>query len=377
MSKLPEHTVNLARLAGLRAAAAAAGLDALAIVPGANLSYLSGLDFHLSERPTLLVVPVAGPPWFVVPALELTKAHGLPFDATFFPWPDETGYTSAFREAIAAAGEIRRLGIEGRRMRWLELEALRQAGLAAEIVGADAVFASLRMRKDEEELGHMRAAVAIAQEAFTRTLPAMRAGVSEREVAAELTLQLLRGGSGHLPFGPIVATGEHGANPHAVPDERPLAPGDLVTIDWGATVAGYASDITRCVHVGGAQMPERLGEVYEVVRAANAAGRAAAGPGTTGDAVDRATRAVIEQAGLGEYFVHRTGHGLGLETHEEPDMKSGDLTQLAAGMTFTVEPGVYIPGLGGCRVEDDVVITEDGAESLTTLTRELVTVGEE
>ena len=179
-----------------------------------------------------------------------------------------------------------------------------------------------------------------------------------------------------MPFSPIVATGEHGANPHAVPEDRPLQAGDLVTVDWGATVAGYASDITRCLHVAGAPLHPDLAEAHRIVHAANAAGRAAARPGATGDAVDRATRAVIEDAGLGEYFIHRTGHGLGLETHEEPDMKAGESIPLAPGMTFTVEPGVYIPGLGGCRIEDDVVITADGAESLTTLPREAASVGE-
>ncbi len=365
------------RLTRLRAAAAEAALDAVVIVPGPNLAYLTGLNFHLSERPTMLLIPTSetARPWFLVPALEATKADGLPFTAERFDWSDDDGPEEALQRAVAASQGVARLGVEGRRIRWLELDALKRAGLRAEIHGADAVFAALRMRKGADEIAHMRAAVAIAETAFQTMLGTIRAGMTEREVAAELMLQLLRGGTEGMPFSPIVATGEHGANPHAVPEDRPLQPGDLVTVDWGAIVAGYASDITRCLHVAGAPLHPDLAKAHQVVLAANTAGRQTARPGTTGDAVDRAARAVIADAGLGAYFIHRTGHGLGLETHEEPDMKAGETIPLAEGMTFTVEPGVYVPGLGGCRIEDDMVITASGAESLTTLPREPAVVG--
>ena len=368
--------MHTTRLDTLRAAVETSGLDAIAIVPGPNFAYLTGLHFHLSERLTLLVVPAAGMPHFVVPALEQTKAEGMPFEVALHPWSDDDGPAVALGEAAAALGLSGiRLGVEGRRIRFLELDRLANSGHAPVPADADAVFASLRMSKGAEELAAMRHAVAIAEGAFEAIMPLFRAGVTEREIASALVVELLKGGSGSLPFMPIVATGLSGANPHASPGETRLAAGDVVTIDWGATHEGYASDITRCVAIAGAEPHPELIRAYEAVRAANAAGRAAARPGATGQDVDRATRAVIEAAGLGEFFIHRTGHGLGLETHEEPDMKEGSLIPLEPGMTFTVEPGVYIPGLGGMRVEDDMVITEEGAETLTTMSRDLLTLG--
>ena len=241
---------------------------------------------------------------------------------------------------------------------------------------ADAVFAAQRMRKDKDELAAMREAVGIAERALLALAPRVQPGVRERELAAELVLELLRKGSGtELPFQPIVATGPQGALPHAVPGESPLEAGHLLIIDWGASTRGYFSDITRTFAVVSADVPEQLHAAYEAVREANAAGRAAARPGVAAEEVDRAARAAITDAGFGEYFIHRTGHGLGLECHEEPDIKEGSSVNLEPGMTFTVEPGVYLPGLGGVRIEDDVVITTDGCESLTTLDRELTVLG--
>lgn len=363
-----------ARLNALRSAARETRLDAIAVVPGPNLEYLTGLHFHLSERITVLFVPVDGELHFVVPALEGTKAEGMPHDTQLHPWTDDDGPAEALgdaTEALSLGGA--RLGVEGRRIRFLELDALAQTRHAPTAIDADPVFASLRMRKGAAELTAMRHAVEIAESAFRAILPMIRVGVSEREIASALFVEVMKGGSGAPPFMPIVAAGVNGSNPHAAPGDSRFAAGDIITIDWGATHHGYASDITRCVAVPGAAPDGRLLSAYTAVRDANAAGRAAARPGATGQDVDRVARAVIREAGLGEYFIHRTGHGLGLETHEEPEMKEGSLMPLEPGMTFTVEPGVYIPGLGGCRVEDDVVITEDGSESLTTLSRELVT----
>ena len=364
------------RLAQLREAIGAAGLDAIAVVPGPNLVYLTGLHFHLSERATILFVPRHGRCAFVVPALEETKALSLPFDAALFPWPDVDGPATGIA-AAAASLELggKKLGIEGRRIRFLELDLLAGSGHAPAALNGDAVFATLRMAKDDDELDAMRQAVGVAEAAFAATLEFIRPGVTEKEVAAELMVQTLNAGSGELPFQPIIASGPNGANPHAGAGTRMLAAGDVVTIDWGATVDGYASDLTRCVVIAGGEPDTRLTAAYAAVRAANEAGRAAARPGGTGQDVDRAARQAIVDAGLGEYFIHRTGHGLGLETHEEPDMNEGSLVPLAPGMTFTVEPGVYIPGIGGVRIEDDVVITADGSETLTTLSRELLVVG--
>jgi Xaa-Pro dipeptidase len=363
------------RLTRLAAAAGRAGLDALAVMPGPNLVYLTGLAFHLSERPVLLFVPAdpARTPALVVPGFESGKVtqSGLAIQA--FGYDDVEGPADATAAALASLGLAGiRLGVEARRIRFLELDLMSRSRQAVQAEAADTVFAGLRMTKDAGELDCMRRAVAFAEKGAAATLGMIRAGVTEREIAAELTLQTIRAGSdAELPFAPIVASGPNGANPHAVPTQRAVQPGDLITLDWGAACEGYFADITRTYALDGAPVADGLLTAYEAVRAANAAGRAAARPGATGQDVDRAARQVIEAAGLGAYFTHRTGHGLGLEGHEEPDMKEGSLVPLAPGMTFTVEPGAYIPGLGGVRIEDDVVVTETGSESLTGMAREL------
>ena len=360
----------------LRHAAGEAGLDAIAVVPGPNLFYLTGLSFHLSERPVVAFLPVDGQPAMIVPRLELTKAGAASGEWSVHSYDDREGPERAFRAALAEldlAGAW--LGVEGRRIRFLELDLMARTEMGPRVFDAAEVFSELRMRKDPGELGHMREAVAVAETAIAAALPRLRAGLTEKEFASELTAQLLLSGSEPgLPFTPIVASGTNGANPHGFPTDKEIAPGDVVTVDWGASHGHYFSDMTRNYVVAGARPHPDLVRAHEVVRLANKAGRAAARPGASGQDVDRAARAVIEDAGLGQYFVHRTGHGLGLEGHEEPNMNEGERTPLAPGMTFTVEPGVYVPGIGGVRIEDDLVVTADGAESLTTLPRDLKTV---
>lgn len=380
------------RLDRLRAVAADADLDAVAVIPGPNLRYFTGLSFHLSERPVVLIVPAAGAPRLIAPGFEAGKAAGLGFDVALHTYDDVEGPAAAFTAALAALRQATRprkgapkdaptgervwLGVEGRRMRFLELDLMARSGHGPRVFDADEVFAELRMRKDAAEIAAMRRAAEIAEAAYTATLPVVRAGVTERAIAHELFVQLLRAGSDiEVPFTPIVAGGPNGANPHATPTDRALEPGDLVTIDWGAASGGYFSDITRTVAVAGAPVHPELLRAYETVELAARVARETVRPGATGQDVDRAAREVIDDAGLGERFTHRTGHGLGLEGHEEPYMREGSHVALEAGMTFTVEPGVYIPGLGGVRIEDDVVVTAGGGESLTTLPRDLVTVG--
>jgi len=205
-------------------------------------------------------------------------------------------------------------------------------------------------------------------------LPAIKIGMTEKELASELTVQLLRNGAeSKLPFAPIVCAGPNSANPHAVPSERRLQAGDLLIIDWGATFDNYLSDLTRTFAIGEAS-PE-YARIAQVVAEANQAGRDAATPGVPASLVDSAARQVIEKAGYGSYFIHRTGHGLGMEEHEEPYIRSDNTQLLLPGMTFTVEPGIYLPERGGVRIEDNVVITESGSESLSNFPRELKVVG--
>lgn len=347
------------------------GLDCLALVPGANLLYLSGLSFHLSERPIVALFPVDGPPAIVLPALEAPKLQhaACPFQA--YPYTDEEGPTRAFQQACAALelADVR-IGVEELRMRVMEARLLERYAPGCSLVPADAVMAALRVCKDADEVGRIRRAVAVVEGALRAVLAQIRVGMTEREVAGLLMVEVLRGGGEGVPFEPIVVAGPNAASPHAVPTDRPLRPGETVIIDCGAVVGGYVSDITRTVALGG--LPEEMVRVYEVVRQANEAGRAAVRPGRAAQEVDRAARAVVARAGYGDRFLHRTGHGLGLEVHEPPYIVEGNREPLRPGMVFTVEPGIYLPGRGGVRIEDDVLVTPEGAETLTTFPRELL-----
>jgi Xaa-Pro dipeptidase len=365
-------TKYAARQARLAAQITSSGLNALALNPGPSLTYLTGLHFHLMERPVTAIFTPNLPPVLVLPELENAKVRGLSFDAQIFPYgEDPDGWQAVFRQAaLAARIQDRRVGVEPGRLRLLELRYLENAAPGAEFIPAEDSLAALRMRKDEDEIAAMRQAAVIAQQALQASLPLIAPGISERQIASELVSQLLHAGSEpQMPFFPIVSAGPNSANPHATPSDRPLAPGDLLVIDWGASYQGYVSDITRTFAIG--PVEAEFEQIAGLVLQANAAGRQAAGPGVTAEAVDQAARQVIEQAGYGDYFIHRTGHGLGMEGHEPPYIRAGNSLPLDLGMTFTIEPGIYLPERGGVRIEDDMVITADGAESLTDLPRQL------
>lgn len=375
MSDSAIESIYIRRQSRLAAAMEKAGIEAVAVNAGPTLFYLTGLQFHLSERPVVGIFTPRGSVTMVLPDLEGGKLAGLPYPVRSFPYGDDpAGWESAFREAaLAARITAARLGVEPRRLRVLELRFLESAAPGAEFLSAESLIAALRMRKDAAEIAAMRQAVAIAERTLTGALPLIRSGLSERDLAREITAQLLRHGCDpELPFQPIVASGPNSANPHAAPSDRLLEEGDLLILDWGANNGGYFSDLTRTFVIGWAD-PE-LERIAGVVSQANEAGRAAVRPGVAASAVDRAARQVIEDAGYGEYFIHRTGHGLGLEVHEEPYIYAGNPMTLEPGMTFTIEPGIYLPGRGGVRVEDNVVVTDEGAETLSTLDRTLLTI---
>ena len=220
----------------------------------------------------------------------------------------------------------------------------------------------------------MRQAVKAAQAALEAVIPLIKIGMTEKDLAAELVVQMLwHGAQSEMPFAPIVSSGPNSANPHATPSDRSLGAGDLLVVDWGAAVDGYISDLTRTFAVG--KVDEEYRKIHQIVLDANAAGRAVAMPGVPCANVDIAARTVIEKAGYGQYFTHRTGHGIGMEPHEDPYLRSGNMQLLAPGMTFTVEPGIYLPGRNGVRIEDNMVITKNGAECLSNMPRELRLVG--
>jgi Xaa-Pro dipeptidase len=331
---------------------------------------------HLSERPTVALIPAEGPLFLVLPELEAPGVQArLSVDARLLTYRDEEGHEHVFFEASEELGlDGEPIGVEYLAMRLLEMRRIEQAFPGSRLTAVEPWLPELRMAKDEAEIASMRRAVEIAERAMQRILDngAVRPGRTELEVAADLQIAMLREGGQGEAFPPIVVAGPNSASPHVSPSQRPLAEGDLVIVDWGTTYEGYRSDITR-TFVLGAPTPEMV-QIHDAVLAANQSGRLAVRPRTPAQEVDRAARRAITLAGYGEYFIHRTGHGLGLETHEPPYMVEGNLDLLKPGMTFTVEPGIYLPGVGGVRIEDDVVVTEDGSETLTSLPRELLSL---
>lgn len=348
-------------------------LSGVVLNPGPSLVYLTGLHFHLMERPVILVLSQDGSSVMVLPELEKGKLQADKTNIHAFTYSDDPAtWEASFKRAANNFDlESGQIGVEPTRLRYLEMSYLQQAFPSLDVVDASAVLADLRMIKDEQEIASMRQAAQIAQEALRMTLSKIKAGMSEKQIANELIINLLRAGSDPmLPFSPIVAMGENSANPHALPSNRTLREGDLLLIDWGAGYEGYFSDITRTFTIG--EVDPECVKIGKIVHKANQAGREAGKPGMEAGTVDRAARSVIARAGYASAFIHRTGHGLGMQAHEPPYIFDKNDIILAPGMTFTVEPGIYLEGKGGVRIEDDVVVTEKGLDSLTDLPRDVL-----
>ena len=352
-------------------------LDGMAFNPGPTMTYLTGLHFHLMERPTLLIITQMGMVAMVLPMLEKGKLSSESEVFRAFTYGDDPStWTTAFDHACEWLNfQQGKVGIAPNRFRFMEMKFLEAAMPGIELLDASQVIEGLRMVKDVDEINKMKNAVQIAQQALLATLKHVRAGMTEKTIANELIIQLLRAGSNpDMPFSPIVAIGENSANPHAVPTDRPLRSGDLLLIDWGAGYEDYFSDITRTFTFGA--VDKELLHIGEIVMEANQAGKDAGKPGLDVGTVDRAARSIITDAGYSHAFFHRTGHGLGMEAHEPPYIFAENDMLLTPGMTFTIEPGIYLPGKGGVRIEDDVVVTTTGIESLTDLPREVCSIEE-
>jgi Xaa-Pro dipeptidase len=351
---------------------ASSNLDAIVLNPSPTLVYLTGLHFHLMERPTVLIYKPGDQPILIIPELEAGKLGEISIPLTVFTFGDDPAewqkvFDLAFEKFLSTHLLI---GVEPTRLRFLEMEYLQKAAPNLEFIPAEEIIGGLRLQKDQNEIACMREAVRIAQQALTATLPLLRPGTSEQEIASELIIQLYKAGSSaELPFAPIVASGPNSANPHAVPTSRKLKRGDLVVIDWGAGYDDLFSDLTRTFGIG--ELAPELTAIYAAVKSANAAGRAAGKPGLKAGQVDSAARSAIEHAGFGKFFTHRTGHGLGMEAHEGPYIFGGNPLLLKEDMVYTVEPGIYLPGKGGVRIEDNMVVTASGSESLSDFPREL------
>jgi Xaa-Pro dipeptidase len=370
MSLAPE--VIGRRLSALRQAMAIAGLDAVAIVPGANFQYLTGGRFMAMERPTILIVPLAGECRLVLPAFEELTWSKLGFAARVHAWTDNQGYDGACKAATGGL-KVARLGVEGQKMRVFEEFALTRHLPGVTVVDAHQAISGIRLRKDKTEIEALRRAITVSEAALEATLKSVRVGVTEREIESTLLSNLFAAGAEALAFSPIVVGGAQAAEAHGHAGGYRLRRGDTLLFDFGATANGYNADITRTFFVGEPEPDARA--LYETVYEANRLGRETAKPGLTAGALDDAVLKFLEASPFVEGNLIKTGHGLGLDVHEAPQVMRGNETPLEPGMVITIEPGLYLPGRRGVRIEDDVVVTEAGVESLTRFSRELRVIG--
>ncbi len=349
--------------------------DLCVINPGSTLLYLTGHRFSAHERLFLLLVPREGEPVAVVPALEEDNwHHAVPSVTDIHLWDDADGPLAAAKAAFGHFAAAKEVGVESLGCRFLEYSHIVRQLPNASISSADAVVDSLRLIKSGEEAAKMRRAAEIAESALEAVIATVKVGSREAEIASLLASKLLEGGGEGISFPIIALSGPKSALPHGIPDDREVASGELLLLDFGTSFGGYHSDITRTFVVG-AEPSDAVREMYEAVRDANARGRAAAKPGLTSHDIHTLCQVELESDKWSEFSTHRTGHGLGLEVHEPPSIMRGDQTVLRPGMTFTVEPGLYKDGFGGVRIEDDLWITNSGAESLTSSPRDLRILG--
>lgn len=359
------------RLAAAQRATAAAGLDALLLTPGSDLRYLTGYDAHVGERLTCLVLPAEGEPTLIVPVLERPAAEASPAPATGLRIVDHTDGTDPYPLVrTALPGPVTAVGLADRM--WAEQVLALRATLpdAAQRLAGE-VLRELRIRKSPAEVAALAEAGAAIDAVHDRMGEWLRPGRTETEVATDIAAAIRAAGHVTVDF-VIVAAGPNGASPHHGTSDRPIGAGEPVVVDIGGTMpSGYRSDCTR-TYVAGGPAPTDFAAYYAVLHEAQRAAVEAVRPGTTAEAVDAVARDLIAGAGYGEAFLHRTGHGIGLDGHEEPYVVAGNSRPLEAGMAFSIEPGIYLAGRHGARIEDIVVCTTDGVQRLNTTPTELI-----
>ena len=370
MTHDPELTASLPeRLTAARARVAAAGLDALLVTPGPDLRYLTGYDAIALERLTCLVVPADGDPSIVVPTLERPAALASPVGSlglAVHAWDETDDPYRLVARLLPNAGAV---ALDDH-MWASKVLALRDAMPATDQRAGGQVLRELRMRKSPAEVAALRAAGAAIDAVHAQVPQWLKPGRTEAEVGRDIADAIVATGHATVDF-TIVAAGPDGASPHHELSDRVIRAGEPVVVDIGGTMpSGYCSDSTRTYAVGdpGADFLA----LYQVLQAAQEAGCDWVRPGVSAASVDAAARDVIDAAGYGDLFVHRTGHGIGLETHEDPYVVAGNDTPLEPGMAFSIEPGIYVEGRHGARIEDIVVVTDDGVERLNLSPRELV-----
>ncbi len=361
------------RMDGARSGLRGSGFDALLVTPGADLRYLTGYDALPLERLTCLVLPAIGEPHLVVPALEVPAAQASPVSGLgvqITPWQETEDPVALVSSLLGGNTATRAITVALDDHMWAEkVLKLRVAMPHAHQVAAGPLLQQLRMRKSTAEIQELRNAAAAIDRVHARMAEWLRVGRTEREVGRDIADAIISEGHARVDF-VIVASGPNGASPHAEVSDRVIEAGDPVVVDIGGTTeAGYCSDETRTYALG--DPPTEFSDYFAVLLSAQLAACEHARPGVTAESVDAVGRDLITAAGYGEAFMHRTGHGIGLETHEEPYIVAGNSTVLEPGMAFSIEPGIYLPARHGARIEDIVTITEEGCERLNLRPRDL------
>ncbi|MDT8326606.1 MAG: Xaa-Pro peptidase family protein [Roseovarius sp.] len=360
------------RLADYAAVAHRLGVDAIALVPGPNFTRALGHSFASHERPFLVVIKADGQAAALVPNLELGSWGLLGFDGALFDWRDQTGYDAEFA-ALLAHLAIGSLAVEGQVMRVFVHHALIRAQPDLRIIDGEREISALRMLKSAEDIAAMQAAIAISERALARTLATIGPGQSEQQIEQTLVQMLFAEGADDLAFAPIVAASDASALPHAkARPDYPVKPGDAILLDFGARKDGFAADITRTFFLGHASDEARA--VYDTVLRANLAGLEVTRAGVTAHEIDDVVTGVLEASPFAARIRTKTGHGLGREVHEAPYIMRGNAMPLPAGTVYTNEPGLYEIGNFGVRIEDVVLVTQDGHRCLTQFPKELTVI---
>lgn len=363
----PDSTVYTNRVQRAQEVLRDEGIHALLLGPSADLTWLTGVDAHLSERLNLLIVPRDGDLRMVVPGLEAPLVASVNSDVQLVTWADQDAPAALAAEAIGAASGAK-LAV-GNQL-WSAFLLRLQAEIPdATWVEGTPVLRGLRMIKDQYEIDALAEAARLTDQAWETFIKAGPiSGMTERQALQKL-LDISRDQGLESPYG-IIGSGPNSASPHHSGNDRVIREGDAMVFDWGGKIDGYLSDVTRSAHVG--EPGDEYRRVYDIVKRANQATFEAVKPGLPLQELDRTARTLITDEGYGPYFLHRVGHGLGLEVHEEPYLVEGNTLPLQPGMTFSDEPGIYIDGRFGVRIEDTVLCTEDGGERLNNATRELI-----
>lgn len=348
-------------------------IGGMILFPSSNQYYLTGFKTHPGERLLLTIIPTDGEPFFIAPKLYESQVKAQSWIKEIVTWVDDDNPYEIFKRTLEGRSLDDKTFLVDDTMFASQLLSIIKAVPKAKFESMGDMLSDFRLIKSQDEIEKIRLASKIVDEVLEVVKKNVRAGMTEIEVAALMEYEMRKRGSEGPSFETIVGSGTNSALPHYNAGERELAEGDFVVLDFGGTYKGYCSDTTRTISIGSAT--EEMKKVYNIVKEAQEIGVKTARPGIKAKEIDKAVRDYITERGYGEYFTHRTGHGLGLEVHEEPYISSLGETILKPGMVFSIEPGIYIEGKFGVRIEDIVVVTEDGCERLNNHPRELAEIG--